>query len=121
MINIKKNMQRIPTNRKKKTIEKWAKDTNSNTVKKSEGLVNMGDAMSYPCDWNHVSGLTTVGNVGRDVEGGGPWRHCPFVEQFASIWHICDHPVTQQVQFQMYRREICTWAEETWETCHTIV
>lgn len=32
MINIK-NMQRIPTNRKKKTIEKWAKDMNSNTVK----------------------------------------------------------------------------------------
>lgn len=47
MINIK-NMQRIPTNRKKKTIEKWAKDMNSNTVKKSEGLVNLGDAMSYP-------------------------------------------------------------------------
>lgn len=67
---------------------------NSNTVKKSEGLINMEDAMSYPCDWHHVSSLTTVGNVVRDVERGGAFEALPLWEQFGSSWRMRAHPVT---------------------------
>lgn len=67
---------------------------NSNTVKKSEGLINMEDEMSYPFDWHHVSSLTTVGNVGRDVEGGGYFEALPLWgavwQQLAYVCPPCD-------------------------------
>lgn len=62
---------------------------NSNTVKKSEGLINMKDAMSYPFDWHHVSSLTTVGNVVRDVEGGGLRGTAPLGAVWQQLAYAC--------------------------------
>lgn len=72
--------------------------------------------MSHLFDGHHVSILSTVGNVGQAVYGGGLSWHCPFGEQFGSAW-CCSHahPLTQQER----GGEIYTRTQGTWEAGHT--